>query len=330
MQTAPLSPIFDMKDRQERAAGLAAATVALRAGGLVGLPTETVYGLGADARNGTAIARIFAAKGRPRFNPLIVHLGTLAEVEEIADVSEDARQLAEAFWPGPLTIVMPKRPDTGIADLATAGLDTIALRVPAHPVARELLQAFGGPIAAPSANRSGHVSPTEAAHVAADLGREVACILNAGSTEVGIESTIVGLSDGEAILLRPGGLARIAIEKVLGRKLSLPGKASKVNAPGMLASHYAPNAILRLNATRVEPHEALIAYGAHLPAGADRATAVRNLSEAADLTEAASNLFSALRELDREATAIAVMPIPEEGLGEAINDRLRRAAAPRA
>jgi len=329
MCSALLSPIFDMSDRRERIAGLDTAVAALRAGKLVGMPTETVYGLAADAADGQAIARIFAAKGRPRFNPLIVHLGGLADVEKIAAITPEARRLGEAFWPGPLTIVMAKHPDTTITELVTTGLDTIALRVPAHPVAGDLLRAFGGPIAAPSANRSGHVSATRASHVAVDLGEDVACILDAGPSQLGIESTIVGLAEGEAILLRPGGLARQAIEDVLGRKLRSPAEPSKVTAPGMLASHYAPKAALRLNATNVEPGEALIAFGPRLPAEAGSNVMVRNLSKSADLAEAASNLFSALRDLDRHATAIAVMPIPEDGLGEAINDRLERAAAPR-
>ena len=329
MCSALLSPIFDMSDRRERIAGLDAAVAALRAGKLVGMPTETVYGLAANAADGQAVARIFAAKGRPRFNPLIVHLSGLADVEKIAAITPDARRLGEAFWPGPLTVVMAKYSDSTIADLVTAGLDTIALRVPAHPVAGDLLRAFGGPIAAPSANRSGHVSSTRASHVAVDLGKDLACILDAGPSQFGIESTIVGLADGEAILLRPGGLARQEIEDVLGRKLGSPAEPSNVTAPGMLASHYAPKAALRLNVTNVEPGEALIAFGPCLPAGTSSEVVVRNLSTSADLAEAASNLFSALRDLDREATTIAVMPIPEEGLGEAINDRLGRAAAPR-
>lgn len=312
-----------------RSAGLAAAVAALRAGHLVGMPTETVYGLAADATNSIAVARIFAAKGRPRFNPLIVHVGSLGAVEAIARLSPDARRLGESFWPGPLTMVLPKRQNSGIADLVTAGLDTVAVRVPAHPVARELIEAFGNPVAAPSANRSGRVSPTKAAHVATDLGRDVACILDAGPSLVGVESTIVGLSSGEAVLLRPGGVATGAIEGVLGRKLALPHDPSKVTAPGMLASHYSPRASLRLNAKDVRPGEALIAFGATLPAGAADSAGFFNLSGSSDLTEAAANLFSALRELDQQAAAIAVMPIPEEGLGEAINDRLRRAAAPR-
>ena len=329
MPGATLSPIFDMSDRQARAAGLAAAVAALRAGALVGLPTETVYGLAADAGNGKAVAGIFAAKGRPRFNPLIVHVGSLADAERIAAFSSKARRLAEAFWPGPLTLVLPRRGEAAIADLVSAGLDTIAVRVPAHPVARDALAAFGGPIAAPSANRSGHVSPTTAAHVAADLGHEVACILDAGPTEIGVESTVVGLSGGEAVLLRPGAVTRPDIERVVGAGLGSVTDPTKVTAPGMLASHYAPKAALRLDATDVRDGEALLAFGPSLPAGADRAKVIQNLSKSSDLIEAAANLFAALRDLDSRSSAIAVMPIPEEGLGEAINDRLRRAAAPR-
>jgi L-threonylcarbamoyladenylate synthase len=317
-----------MSDRQARAAGVAAALAALRDGRLVGLPTETVYGLAADAGNGKAVAGIFAAKGRPRFNPLIVHVGSLAEAGKIAVFSDVARSLANAFWPGPLTLVLPLRADAAIADLVSAGLDTIAVRVPAHPVAREVLAAFGGPVAAPSANRSGHVSPTTAAHVAADLGSAVACILDAGPAKLGIESTVVGLAGSDAILLRPGAIARADIERVLGRKLGVPTEPTKVSAPGMLASHYAPKAALRLDVTEVRPGEALLAFGPKLLPGAERAGAIRNLSESGDLTEAAANLFAALRDLDGRSAKIAIMPIPAEGLGEAINDRLKRAASP--
>lgn len=318
-----------MNDRDSRKAGLIAAATALAAGELVGMPTETVYGLAADAANGRAIARIFAVKGRPRFNPLIVHLATIDAAAEIAVFSASARRLAEAFWPGPLSLVLPKRRPERIAELVTAGLDTVAVRVPAHPVARELIGAFGGPVAAPSANRSGHVSPTTAAHVAAELGDAVACILDAGPCRVGLESTIVGFAGDEAVLLRPGGIARQAIEETLGRSVVRAGDLSKISAPGMLASHYAPKSRVRLNANRVQPGEALISFGAQLPENADAAVAAINLSPSADLAEAAANLFSALRALDDKAPTIAVMPIPDEGLGEAINDRLRRAAAPR-
>ena len=329
MRSLPLSPIFDMNDRSARIAGLAAAVLALRAGKLVAMPTETVYGLAADATNGEAVAGIFAVKGRPRFNPLIVHVGSLAEAEAIAEFSTEARRLGETFWPGPLTLVLPKRSDAPIADLVTAGLDTVAVRVPAHPVARDLIDAFGAPIAAPSANLSGHVSPTTAAHVAADLGDQVACILDAGASRIGVESTVVGLVQDKPMLLRPGGLSREVIEECLERALELPTAASGISAPGMLASHYAPAARLRLNATNVRPGEALLAFGPRLPETAERATAVKNLSDSGNLTEAAANLFAALRELDKTSLEIAVMAIPGGGLGEAINDRLQRAATPR-
>lgn len=320
--------IFDV--RRAAAEGVAAAAAALARGELVAMPTETVYGLAADAGNATAVGRIFLAKGRPRFNPLIVHLPSLGAAREIAAFSPDATRLADAFWPGPLTVVLPKRVDAPIADLATAGLDTVAIRVPAHPVAQALLAACRLPLAAPSANRSGHVSPTTAAHVAEDLGEAVSVILDAGPTRIGLESTIVGLVGGEPSLLRAGGLARSEIEAVLGRKLVVPlvDPAAPV-APGMLASHYAPAAKLRLEATGVRAGEALLAFGPRLPSGAERAVATVNLSPSGDTSEAAARFFAGLRELDRKAKVIAVAPIPEEGLGEAINDRLRRAAAPK-
>ncbi len=319
--------IFAMSNPAVAGAGIAAAAVALARGGLVGLPTETVYGLAADARSDKAVAAIFAAKGRPRFNPLIVHVPSLAAAERIADFPAAARRLAEAFWPGPLTLVLPRRPAAGISPLATAGLDTVALRVPAHPVARAVLAAVDLPIAAPSANRSGHVSPTTAAHVAADLGAAVAVILDAGPTRVGLESTVVGVDGKRALLLRAGGLPRGQIERVLGAPLESPGDdPDRPPSPGMLARHYAPAARLRLDARDVEPGEALLAFGPSLPPGADGAAAIVNLSPSGDLTEAAARLFAALRELDEKAGRIAVMPIPQDGLGEAINDRLRRAA----
>ncbi len=324
-----MSQILDINDRRSRAKGLAVAAEALAAGELVGIPTETVYGLAADATNGVAVARIFAAKGRPRFNPLIVHVVSLSDAEEIAVFSADARRLAEAFWPGPLTFVLPKRETSSIAELVTAGLDTIAIRVPDHPVALDLIKALGRPIAAPSANRSGHVSPTMAAHVAADLGDAVACILDGGPCRVGLESTIVGLFGGDAVLLRPGGIKREAIEAVLGRRLATADDIEAVRAPGMLASHYAPKSDVRLNIVEVRAGESLLAFGADLPKNANKAVATINLSRSGSLIEAAANLFSALRALDVTAATIAVMPIPETGIGEAINDRLRRAAAPR-
>jgi L-threonylcarbamoyladenylate synthase len=320
-----------MSVRPADAQAVADAVDALSRGALIGLPTETVYGLAADATSGPAVARIYAAKGRPRFNPLIVHVSSLEEADRIGDLSADARRLAEAFWPGPLTLVVPLRRPSAVADLVTAGLDTVALRVPAHPVARALIARSGRPVAAPSANRSGHVSPTTAAHVEADLGSDVAVILDAGPSEVGLESTIVGLANGRPRLLRPGATPRETIEDCLGRRLAGTGAGAGVAgvaAPGMLASHYAPKASLRLDAGEVRPGEGLLAFGA-LPPGASDAAVIQNLSASGDLVEAAANFFSALRALDGKVTAIAAMPVPETGLGEAINDRLRRAAAPR-
>ena len=305
----------------------------LARGGLVAFPTETVYGLGADATNAAAIARLYQAKGRPAFNPLISHVGDLEAARRIGRFNETAALLAQAFWPGPLTLVLPKAAGCAVVDLATAGLETIAIRVPAHPAASAILRAFGGPVVAPSANLSGHVSPTSAAHVRSDLEGLIDLIVDDGAVEVGVESTIVGCFEHPA-LLRPGGVPREAIERVLGQALvQLPKDAEsdcgQPLAPGMLTSHYAPRTRVRLNVTSVAPGEALLAFGP--PAeGAERATCVMNLSARGDLNEAAANLFGYLRALDaRQAAAIAVMPIPNEGLGEAINDRLRRAAVGR-
>jgi L-threonylcarbamoyladenylate synthase len=308
-----------------------AAAQCLAAGGLVAFPTETVYGLGADATDGAAVARVYAAKGRPAFNPLIAHVADLVAARKLARFDDTAARLAQAFWPGPLTLVLPKAPGCPVSDLATAGLDSIAVRVPDHPVAHALLEAFGKPVVAPSANRSGHVSPTTAAHVLADLRGRIDLVVDAGSTAVGVESTIVACI-GEPTLLRPGGLPREAITALLGHPLQETALLQAVEedeaplAPGMLASHYAPKARLRLEATSVAPGEALLAFG---PAP-EHSGAMLNLSLRGDLVEAAANLFSHLRALDATgATAIAVMPVPQQGLGEAINDRLRRAAAPR-
>jgi L-threonylcarbamoyladenylate synthase len=315
-------------------AAVRSAARCLAEGGLVAFPTETVYGLGADATNAAAIARLYAAKGRPAFNPLIAHVGDIASARRIARFDAQAIRLAEAFWPGPLTLVLPKTTDCPVAELATAGLETIAIRVPAHPVALEILRAFGGPVVAPSANLSGHVSPTTAAHVQSDLAGRIDLIVDGGPVEVGVESTIVGCFE-EPTLLRPGGLPRGEIERVLGRTLRQPPEDAANDtgqplAPGMLASHYAPRTPVRLNAKIVEPGEALLAFGLDAVAGVDAATAVMNLSARGDLDEAAANLFGYLRALDlKRARAIAVMPIPHHGLGEAINDRLRRAAVGR-
>ncbi len=314
------------------AAGPAAAAEAaliLRAGGLVAFPTETVYGLGADATSDAAVASIYAAKERPSFNPLISHVTDLGAAEALAHLGSDARRLAVAFWPGPLTIVAPVRRECPVSLLARAGLDSVALRVPDHHVAQAILRAAGTPIAAPSANRSGRVSPTNAEHVAGDLDGRVDLIVDGGPCAVGVESTIVScLSDGVR-LLRPGGVSREAIERVLGR----PVAASAIQeggaplAPGMLASHYAPRSAVRLDAMDVAHDEAALDFGGQLSGGVARL----DLSPARDLGEAAANLSAYLRRLDAAgARAIAVAPIPKTGLGAAINDRLSRAAAPRA
>jgi len=297
-----------------RAAGL------LAAGQLVAFPTETVYGLGADARNGRAVAAIYAAKGRPSFNPLIVHLADTGAAQRHVAWTDCAQRLADAFWPGPLTLVLPLRPGHGISDLVTAGLDTLAVRVPAHPTARALLREFGGPVAAPSANPSGRISPTTAEHVLAGLSGRIAAVVDDGPCAVGLESTIVGL-DGAPTLLRPGGVAVEEIEAVLGHALIRHDAGGTVSAPGQLASHYAPAERVRLNAEAPRPGEVFLGFG---PMDCDL-----NLSPAGDLEEAAANLFGHLHALDGRARPIAVAPIPGHGLGAAINDRLRRAAAPR-
>ena len=313
------------------ARAVAEAARCLGAGGLVAFPTETVYGLGADATNGPAVARLYAAKERPAFNPLIVHVADLAAAHRLAGFNDEAKRLAAAFWPGPLSLVLPKTDDCPVAALATAGLDTVAVRVPDHPVACALLAAVARPVVAPSANRSGHVSPTSAAHVAADLGGRIDCIVDGSPTHVGIESTIVACLAGRTMLLRPGGVARADIEQALGHGLDMsPEETGSPLAPGLLASHYAPRARLRLDAADVRPGEALLAFGRDLPHGAAAAAAILNLSAGGDLIEAAANLFAHLRALDQmDVAAIAVMPVPHEDLGEAINDRLARAAAPR-
>jgi L-threonylcarbamoyladenylate synthase len=301
------------------------AAAALRRGELVAFPTETVYGLGADATNGRAVAAVFEAKGRPSFNPLIAHVASAQAAAALGHLTDVGCQLAAAFWPGPLTLVLAKRPGCSVAELATAGLDTVAVRVPAHPVAQALLRAADLPIAAPSANRSGHVSPTTAAHVAADLGGRVAMILDGGATPVGLESTVVDATGEEPVVLRLGAVSREDIARVLGRPVAVAsGDESKPTSPGMLARHYAPAARLRLEAREAHRGEALLAFGPKVP---DHAGPMINLSPSGDVAEAAANLFAALRTLDAAgASVIAVTPIPEQGLGEAINDRLRRAA----
>lgn len=299
--------------------GISDAARLLRDGKLVAFPTETVYGLGADATNDRAVASIFAAKGRPQFNPLIVHTADKQSAQAYVAWSDQAEILAAAFWPGPLTLVLPVLPDIGIAPLVTAGLGTIAIRVPAHPLAQRLIAAVGQPLAAPSANPSGRISPTSADHVLEGLSGIIEAVLDDGPCDVGLESTIVGLS-GEATLLRPGGLPVEIIEAALGQKLAAAGQT--IQAPGQLASHYAPDAALRLNAVTRDGGERLLGFG---PVECDL-----NLSASSDLVEAAANLFRHLHALDKAgAGPIAVSPIPETGLGRAINDRLRRAAAPR-
>lgn len=299
----------------------------LRSGKLVAFPTETVYGLGADATNDQAVAAIFEAKGRPRFNPLIMHVVDLEQAFVHGRFNRLALKLAETFMPGALTMVVPRHEDSNISLLATAGLETVALRMPAHPLARALLRAAEVPVAAPSANKSGRVSPTCGRHVAEQLGDEVALIIDAGTCRIGLESTIVSCIGDDPVLLRPGGISREEIETAIGRRLRDAEQTATPQAPGGLASHYAPNARLRLNATTCEPGEALLAFGPGAPACDGP---VLNLSAAGELTQAAANLFAHLRELDAQGCeAIAVMPVPEFGLGEAINDRLRRAAAPR-
>jgi len=297
----------------------------LRRGGLVAFPTETVYGLGADATSDAAVAKIYAAKRRPAFNPLIAHVADLADAQKQGVFSSDSLMLAQSFWPGPLTLVVPLAPKCTICDLARAGLDSVALRVPAHPVARRLLAAVGLPLAAPSANLSGHVSPVTADHVLDDLDGALDLVIDAGPCPVGLESTIVACLDETPRLLRPGGVPRGAIEALLQKKLAEPGVGA-IRAPGLLTSHYAPRARLRLAATSLEPGEFGLDFGGVFPASAR----VLDLSPRRDLTEAAANLFHHLRALDaRGAEIIAVAPIDDVGLGEAINDRLRRAAAER-
>ena len=308
--------------------GLNAAAALLREGRLVAFPTETVYGLGADARDGQAVAAIFEAKGRPHFNPLIAHVADLAAAEQLAEFNDKARLLAKAFWPGPLTLVLPLRPGAGLSDLVTAGLSTVALRVPAHPAAQALLTAFGGPVAAPSANPSGKLSPTEAAHVIEGLGERIAAVLDAGPCAVGLESTIIGWEGENPVLLRPGGQTVEALEEALGAPIE-GGALDEVkpSAPGQLLSHYAPDALLRLEADAPLPGEAWLGFGPDL---AEVAEPARNLSPSGDLREAAANLFAHLRALDvEECDRIAVAQIPRHGLGLAIADRLQRAAAPR-
>jgi L-threonylcarbamoyladenylate synthase len=322
------------------AAGIAAAAALLSEGGLVAFPTETVYGLGADAGNAQAVAALYAAKGRPAFNPLIAHVGSLAQARRQGRFDESALALARSFWPGALTLVLPATPTSAVCELARAGLDSVALRVPAHKLAQAVLEQAGRPIVAPSANRSGHVSPTTAAHVMADLDGRIDAVIDGGATEIGLESTIIACLEGPPLLLRAGGITRQAIERLVGQlgdgsRTPIQGgeaAAQRPLSPGLLASHYAPRAKVRLEARSIDAGEAALIFGEARPRGLENAAAVLNLSEAGDLCEAAANLFAHLRRLDAMLAGaalpgIAVAPIPDKGLGEAINDRLRRAAA---
>ena len=307
-------------------AGVARAAEILRAGGLVSFPTETVYGLGGDATNDRAVARIYEAKGRPSFNPLIVHLPSIDGVEEYAVLEGPARDLAQAFWPGPLTLVLPLKSNSGLSHLVSAGLSTVAIRVPEHPLARRLLEETARPIAAPSANPSGRISPSTADHVVEGLGGRIEAVLDGGGCAVGLESTIVGVDPTPVllrpVLLRPGGLPLEALEAAIGEPLARHQEGESITAPGQLSSHYAPNAPMRLNAEGVVEGERLLGFGP--------VEAAVNLSPSGDLVEAAANLFAMLHQLDHDGDSpIAVSPIPDHGLGRAINDRLRRAAAPR-
>jgi L-threonylcarbamoyladenylate synthase len=307
-------------------ANLGQAATALREGRLVAFPTETVYGLGGDATSDRAVAAIYAAKGRPSFNPLIVHVASFAAASKLVDMTPAAELLARKFWPGALTLVLPRKPRCGLSLLVSAGLDSAAIRVPAHPAAQGLLSLSGLPLAAPSANPSGKISPTRAEHVAETLGDKVAAIIDGGPCKVGIESTVVSLLNATPRILRPGGITAEQLGAALQMTVEVGAESGPLHSPGQLESHYAPLLPLRLNADSVAGGEALLAFGAKPPP----AGLSRNLSAGGDLEEAAANLFAMLRELDRpECSRIAVMPIPETGLGVAINDRLRRAAAPR-
>ncbi|HVO01263.1 MAG TPA: L-threonylcarbamoyladenylate synthase [Candidatus Cybelea sp.] len=322
IELSPTAPILE-----PTLANLGRAAAALRDGKLVAFPTETVYGLGGDATSDRAVAAIYAAKGRPTFNPLIVHVASLTAARALVEVTPAAETLAQRFWPGALTLVLPRRLHIKLSLLVSAGLDSVAIRVPAHPAAQGLLLMTGLPLAAPSANPSGKVSPTRAEHVAATLGSKVAMIIDGGSCRVGIESTVLSLLGATPRVLRPGG---VTVEEI-GEALQMSVETSQdqggaIHSPGQLESHYAPTLPLRLNARSAAENEALLAFGPDAPA----APLALNLSAAGDLEEAAANLFAMLRELDRPGlSGIAVMPIPERGLGVAINDRLRRAAAPR-
>jgi L-threonylcarbamoyladenylate synthase len=327
----PLSAFRMTEHLHDDAAGIARAAALLRDGALVAFGTETVYGLGADATNDSAVAGIFAAKQRPRFNPLICHYSHADAAFSDVVANAHARRLAEAFWPGPLTLVLPRRSDCKVSLLACAGLDTLGVRIPAHDIALALLRELGRPIAAPSANLSGRVSSTTPQHVLDELSGRIAAVLDSGPSPVGLESTVLDLTGAAPVLLRPGAMTAEAIEAVIGPLRAGNHTQGVQRSPGLQASHYAPNLPIRLDAVAVKDNEALLAFGPPLPG----AGAVFSLSSRADLTEAAARLFAGLRQLDAEAAAlgltqIAVMPVPSRGLGRAINDRLRRAAAPRA
>jgi L-threonylcarbamoyladenylate synthase len=298
------------------------AAETLRNGGLVAFPTETVYGLGADATNDLAVAKVYEAKGRPSFNPLITHVPDLAAAQALGRFDERALKLADAFWPGPLTLVVPRTDECNVSRLASAGLPTIAIRIPSHEIALELLRKLGLPVVAPSANPSGRVSPTSAEHVRAHLGNKIDALIDGGQCVVGLESTVIHVTT-QPELLRAGGIPRDAIEKILDQPLVISSHQSERHAPGMLASHYAPRAAIRLNALQPNPAEAYLGFGDHQHGS-------HSLSLRGDLTEAAANLFRLLHEIDAtNPSSIAIAPIPNLGLGEAINDRLQRAAAPR-
>lgn len=320
--------IIDTRTEPERALAVACETLAQ--GLPVAIPTETVYGLAADATNPDAISRIYEMKGRPRFNPLICHVADFEMARRYVDFDPISQTLAEAFWPGPLTLILPMKPASGVHTLASAGLDTLGIRMP-EGFSRSVIKRYGKPLAAPSANTSGKISPTSAQHVEADLGGKLALILDAGPAEIGLESTIIKVDGDEIRLLRPGGLDVADIEKLTCKTVLRPETAgAAIEAPGMLASHYAPGAAVRLNATDVNPGEALIRFGGKPLAGEENATQVLDLSPSASLREAAANLFAYMKRADASgATTIAFGPIPNEGLGEAIIDRIERAAAPR-
>jgi len=300
--------------------GIAEAARRLQAGDLVAFPTETVYGLGADARNDQAVARIYEAKGRPSFNPLIVHFADIENLKDQVNWNDWAEKLANTFWPGALTFILPRSENCKLARLVSAGLETVAVRVPAHPIAHSLIDKAGTPIAAPSANTSGKISPTTPDHVRQSLGGKISSILDGGVCSIGLESTVVDLSGKTPTLLRPGGITQAEIEAAIGR-ITLGGDGDTIASPGMLARHYAPDVAIRLNATQFDSEESVLGFGPTAPKGA------LNLSVSEDLIEAAANLFSMLHQLNQpETKSIAVMPLPGEGLGVAINDRLRRAA----